>query len=247
MDYLYDGSFEGLLTAVYYSYYQEKADGIYPQDNYQFNLITCAKSVATDPELASKVYDAAENKISPTALQRVYYVYLSSHPSKENIILNYLRLGFRIGQKIDSYHTHPDVLPVMETYRKVSFEAHRFFGLLRFTDTGNYLYAEFEPDHNILILLADHFADRLANEFFIIHDKKRHLAVVYNQKEWLLTDFPEKIEIPVTEAETFYRELWTKYFEEIGIKSRANKKLQAHFAPQRYRKNLVEFRLSYPT
>ncbi len=26
MDYLYDGSFEGLLTAVYYSYYEEKAE-----------------------------------------------------------------------------------------------------------------------------------------------------------------------------------------------------------------------------
>jgi probable DNA metabolism protein len=101
-------------------------------------------------------------------------------------------LGFQLGSKINDYHTHPHILPVNETARKVTFEAHRFLGLLRFIECNQYLYAEFEPDHNILVLLAGHFADRLAKENFIIHDRRRHLAVVYDQKEWLLTDFAEE-------------------------------------------------------
>lgn len=241
MDYLYDGSFDGFLTAVYLSYYEEKAEGIYPLNNYQYNLLTNSKIVDTDPVYAAKVYDAVERKISPDALRRAFYVYLSNSPEKENLILKYLQLGFKLGAKVDSYHTHPNVLPVQEIARKVSFEAHRFFGLLRFAEAGNYLYAALEPDHSILILLADHFADRLAKENFIIHDKKRNLAVIYDQKQWYLTDFPNQMPITVSEAEAFYQELWTKYFTHIGIESRRNKRLQAHFVPDRYRRNLVEF------
>jgi hypothetical protein len=40
----------------------------------------------------------------------------------------------------------------------------------------------------------------------------------------------------------YYQELWSKYFSHIGIAARENKKLQAHFVPQRYRHHLVEFK-----
>ncbi len=242
MNYLYDGSFEGLLTAIYLNYYEDRAKGIYPENQYQLNLITPSRIVTTDLSLVAKVYDAIECKISPASLRHVFHVYLSNHPHKENLILNYLQLGFKLGPRLDSYHTHPDVLPVQEMSRKVSFEVHRFLGLLRFAEAGNYLYAVLEPDHHILILLADHFAERLAKENFIIHDRKRHQAIIHNQYEWYLTDFPADASIRITESEVYYQELWTKYFSRIGIESRRNHKLQSHFVPQRYRKNLVEFR-----
>lgn len=242
MDYLYDGTFDGLLTCVYYSYYEEKADGIYPEENYQYNLLNPCRVVKTDPSLAGRVYDAVENKISGKSLRRVFYVFLSNHPLKENLILKYLQLGFKLGPKIDNLHTHPHVLPVRETAKKVSVEAHRFLGILRFIDTGSFLYAVLEPDHNIIILLADHFADRLANEHFIIHDKKRNLAVIYDTKEWYLTDFRMDQDIPVTQEEAFYQELWAKFFVKMGIEGRLNKRLQAQFVPYRYRHNLVEFK-----
>lgn len=242
MDYLYDGSFDGLLSAIYMHYYQEKATGIYPIENYQYNLITSSVIVETNQTNAYKVYEAIENKISATALRHTYHVFLSNHPQKENLILKYLQFGFRIGSVIDSYHTHPDVLSFLETCKKVSFEAHRFYGILRFVEANNYLYAAFEPDHNILILLAEHFSDRLAQENFIIHDKKRHLAVVYNRKEWYLTDFPKEFRILYSDNERFYQALWSKYFTHIGIEGRRNKRLQAQFVPHRYRKNMVEFK-----
>jgi probable DNA metabolism protein len=177
MDYLYDGSFEGFLTAIYRHYYQEKAEGIYPEARYQYSLITNSHFVETDAALASKVYAAIQNKISGEALEKIFYVFLSSQPQKENLLLKYIILGFHLGSKINDYHTHPDVLPVMEIARKVSFEAHRFLGLLRFAEARGYLYAVFEPDHDILVLIADHFADRLAKENFIIHDRDRKSVV----------------------------------------------------------------------
>ncbi len=52
-------------------------------------------------------------------------------------ISNYLRLGFKMGAKVDLYHSHPAVYPVHKLDRKVTCEVHRFLGLLRFKDTGN--------------------------------------------------------------------------------------------------------------
>ncbi|RNC28663.1 MAG: hypothetical protein AWM53_01323 [Candidatus Dichloromethanomonas elyunquensis] len=246
MDYLYDGSFEGLLTAIYLNYYEEKALGIYPEANYQYAILTPYKVVQTDSLQAAKVYEAVENKISRETLRLIYYVYLSSHPRKENLILTYVELGFKLGAKIDGYHTHSDVFPIAATARKVSLETHRFLGLLRFSEAKGFLYAVFEPDHNILVLMAEHFSDRLAGENFIIHDRKRNLAVIYDQKEWVLTDFQVDKDFQITDSEAFYQGLWTAYFNHIAIDNRKNKKLQAHFIPQRYRHNLVEFVKSFP-
>jgi len=246
MDYLYDGSFDGLLTAIYHSYYGEKAEGIYPVNAYQYNLITQSKIVSTNPAQAAKVYTAAEKKISSDFLEQAYYVFLSDILNRENLILRYFQSGFRLGAQIDSYHTHPDVLPVHQIARKVTFEVHRFLGLLRFAEHNHYLYAALEPDHNILILLADHFVDRMSGENFIIHDKRRSMAIIHNQHKWYLTDFTEDLSQAnfESESEEVYQSLWTKYFTHIGISDRKNKRLQANFVPQRYRHNLVEFRRS---
>lgn len=242
MDYLYDGSFDGLLTCIYRSYYQQPASGIYAAQEYQFSLINPSCEVPTDCRLATRVYDAIEQKISADSLQRVYYCFLANAKHKENLILNYLQTGFRLGPAIDHYHTHPAVHPVLSWARKVSFEVHRFHGLLRFADTGSFLYATIEPDHNILALLADHFTDRMAGENFIIHDRKRNYALIYNTKEWSLTPFELNQALPASDLEILYQELWTKYFLHIAIETRTNKKLQAQFVPSRYRHNLVEFR-----
>lgn len=244
MDYLYDRTFDGLLTCIYHSYYEDKAEGIYPQDYYQYSLVNPSRAIVTNHTHSSRVYEAIAQKISSQALKQAYYVFLSNHPNKENLILKYLQLGFKIGSKVESYHTHPDVLPVYQTARKVSFEAHRFYGLLRFAESKDFLYASFKPDHNILIILAEHFVDRLARENFIIHDQKRNCALVYDKQEWYLTDFKASDNISLSQTEAFYQELWTRYFTHIGIESRRNKRLQSQFVPQRYRNNLIEFKNS---
>ncbi len=247
MDYLYDSTFDGLLTCIYYSYYEDKAKGIYPQDYYQCSLVNSSRIIVTDPILSSRVYEAIAKKISSQALKQAYYVFLSNHPRKENIILKYLQLGFKLGRKIDNLHTHLDVLPVYQTARKVSFEVHRFYGLLRFAESNNFLYASLKPDHNILIILAEHFVDRLAQNNFIIHDQKRNIAIIHDKQEWYLTDFNAPENISISEEENFYQELWIRYFTHISIESRTNKRLQNQFVPHRYRNHLVEFKKSFLT
>lgn len=249
MDYLYDGSFDGFLTCVYFNYYRETADGIYPREFYQPSLINNYCVVETNAEYAGRVYKAIEEKLSGSSLYNVYYTFLTAHPEKENIILKYLRLGFRMGSTIDSYHTHPDVLPLHKLSRKVTAEVHRFLGLLRFSDYGGFLHARLAPDHNILPLLADHFAERLKHERWIIEDQKRNLAVIYDghtirkgnkQRQWYIIALENELQCHMSDEDP-YKELWKLYFKRISIESRRNTRLQTQFVPLRYRKNITEF------
>ncbi|NLO21258.1 MAG: DNA metabolism protein [Syntrophomonadaceae bacterium] len=257
MDYLYDGSFDGLLTCIYHHYYGAAASSIYQQDYYQPGLMVNTKVVETDPALAKRVYIAIEEKISGDALEKTYHVYLSSDSNKENLILNYLRLGFKMGAKVDHYHSHPDVYSLHKLNRRVGIETHRLLGLLRFKDTGRFLYAAMSPDHHILTLIADHFADRLAGERWIIHDQKRKLAIVYVgqddskmkpiQDKWYLTDFAYLMEDDIADKDQHWQQLWQLYFQKIGIESRLNPRLQSQFVPQRYRRHLLEFQYTSGT
>ena len=257
MEYLYDGSFDGLLTCIYHHYYREAATGIYPVDCYQPNLLSPSMVVETEPALADRVYRAIVEKISSRALETVYHVYISSAPEKENLILGYIRLGFQMGSRVDLYHSHPAVYPVHRLERKVTGEAHRLLGLLRFSDMGRFLYAVMAPDHHVLPLLGDHFADRLPGERWIIHDKKRNLAVIHDghnrsscrspvRSRWYITDFSYRLEEKMPENERQWQRLWQTYFEKVSIESRYTPRLQSRCVPHRYRRYLVEFQPPAP-
>ena len=240
MDYLYDGSFEGLLSCVYLHYYEDSASGIFVKSQYQSNSLRPCKDVVTSFTCSDKVYSAIRKKISPLALQNTYYLYLSNDANKEMLILNYLKMGFKLGKSVDDKHADSLVHDVHILSRKVLAESHRFLGLIRFTDTSVFLYSAIEPDHNILILLGDHFSDRLKNEKFIIHDKRRSKALISSDGIWYVTDFHSKKDFPLWEKEEYYRSLWQNYFKHIAIDQRKNPRLQAQYMPRRYWKNLPE-------
>ncbi|MDR2737240.1 MAG: TIGR03915 family putative DNA repair protein [Gracilibacteraceae bacterium] len=266
MDYLYDGSFDGLLTTVYHDYYSGRAEGIHCRDTaYQGSLFSengkafsealtpeNVTTVDTDLNLADRVYRAIEDKLATAALPTVYRTFLSNAADKETLILRYLRFSFSVGPKADAWHTHPHVQPVQKIAAQVGMEMHGMLGLLRFTDTKKFLYAPLAPKHNILPLIAEHFSDRLREENFMIHDTRRHLAVVHEAGEsWCLQtlddQMAERLEFEASEAsaatqeEIWYQQLWRRYFETVAIESRRNKRLQSRFIPQRYRRYLIEF------
>lgn len=241
VDYLYDDTFEGLLTCIYHHYYTEKASGIYTAREYQSTMLGGHCDVTTDEEKAAVVYDAIEKKISSYDLGRIYKVFLSSVEQKETKILNYVRLGFVKGASISMLHGDPIVFPVQEAEKKVNFEIHRLNGLIRFSELGNkMMYSSIEPDHDVVEFLAEHFTDRFKGEPFIIHDIKRNKALVAYQREWYISDFTKENLPQISEGEAAYQKLWKHYFENIAIKERINPKCQKNMMPVRYWKHLPE-------
>jgi len=252
LNYLYDGTFEGFLTCVYEHYYSEKAHSIKRAENYQENILTGSLVVETDPEKSDKVYDAIICKMSRNDLMRIYKVLGSIVDDPEMKCLRYLEMGFKIGNKIWYLHGNPVVHDVEEADRKVGFEIHRLYGLIRFSvvkpagslkpseDQQEILYTKIEPDNDVIEFLVHHFKDRYRNNPFIIHDKKRGKALVYGMGKWYITNFDEKNLLEYTDSENDYRRLWKLYFDTIGIKERINPRCQKNHMPVRYWKNLVE-------
>ena len=244
VDYLYDGTFEGLLTCIYYHYYSEKASGIFHKSEYQSTMLGGYQEVETDEEKAITVYEAIEKKISNFNLKRIYKVYMSSVDRKETKILNYVRLGFVKGSCISLLHGEPIVFAVEEAEKKVNAEVHRLKGLIRFSELGNgVLYSPIDPGHDVVEFLANHFSDRFKNEAFIIHDTGRSKALIAYQEKWYISQFTSDQVGALSEDEKDYRKLWKHYFENMAIKERINPRCQKNMMPVRYWKNLTEFQI----
>lgn len=243
MDYLYDGSFDGFLTCVYYSYKIEKATGIYEESSYQHSIIDNHKVVNTDSNLSGIVYDAIEKKISKEAMHIIFYAFLSCEDKKENYILKFIEFGFKKGKIAVDMYSHDSVLPVREMYTRVSREEHGFLGLLRFSDIDGILYAKYNPDNNITALITEHFADRYKYERFIIHDEKRKIASIYANECWEIFDASYINVDELTKDEVMVHQLWKSYFTTLAIEERINPNLQFQKVPARYRKNIVEFNI----
>lgn len=240
--YIYDGSFEGLLTSIYEAFYANvKPDDIKMKDVYIENFLVEKIYIETDIDKSQRVYEAIESKISKESLKRVFYAYLSELPNSEILILKYLQLGFKTGPNVDLNLANEDVLNMDNIYKKVASERHRILGLLRFKKVkDNILYAQVEPDHNIIALAAPHFIERLSKENFIIHDTKREIAIFYNKSEWVIKDIEAPDDFLVKDMEESYEDLWRVYFNAISIKRKTNIKLQKRNMPMRYWKYLTE-------
>lgn len=240
MDYLYDHSFDGLLTACAIHFQEKKASGIFPETHYQYRFGEETKKIETDPLRAAAFYHELEESFSPDLAHRCGRVFLSDHPNKENMLLAYLSFGFEYGRGFDSLYTHDNVKPVHTIAAAVEWEAARFLGLIRFQEIKGILYASFEPDNAILGLLADHFLDRLHGEPWIIHDTKRNQAILCNGNKWRMVPFRRDFALTLPREELAIQELWRGYFTHIAIPERKNPRLQAQYMPKRYWKGLIE-------
>jgi probable DNA metabolism protein len=244
--YLYDGSFEGFLTCVYNSYYDNlKPAEIKSAYDYVPDLIHHTINIATDRSKADKVYEAIRNKVSEEALIHVFYVFLSCIEDSDTLLLNYIKLAFKLGSNVDMHLHNDTVLSIHKISRMVGLEKHRMLGFVRFTSLANGVYyAPIEPDHNILGLVAPHFASRLSSQHWIIHDIRRKIAAIYNTSEWVLCPIEdERLELYSGKKDiSLYEELWKGYFENISIEERRNPRLQKRMMPSRYWRHLTELK-----
>lgn len=242
LQYIFDGTFEGLLTSVYEAFYRrESPDFIRCGVQLQEDLLSSSIEIATDNEKADKVLHSIRNKISADALEYAFHAYLSELDDIGVWIYRYLKLGWKVGSALDSHLWEDEVQVVQQAAKKVEFECHRMLGQLRFQELqGGLYYAPFAPDHNIVSLLAPHFARRLSDQQWMIHDVKRDFAAVYNKKDWILAVIRQKKALPLHGDELEFQRLWKQYFQSIAIHSRRNARLQRQFMPSRYWKYLIE-------
>ena len=238
---IYDGTFDGFLCLLFECAAEGAApEGILSARQDDIPGLFSPREVCTDPVRAEGVRQALKKRLSPRAFDAGYYAFLGADKGMEMALFSYYSLGWTRGRKIETLLADERVWRVMEGRRKVLRERHRFLGILRFSDLGGVLYAPFEPEADLLPLVAGHFARRLGAERWVIHDLGRGKAALYTPNEWRIADFSLPDNVPLTSEEKFFRDLWRRYFDSTAVSTRLNPRLQRQFLPKKYWKHLPE-------
>lgn len=243
--YLYDGSFEGLLTAVFESFsFHEIPMNILVNSNVQETLDMNYYYVNTDTEKAYRVQKSITQKISRYTMHNIFFTYLSTCSDKEMKILAYIHRCFKYGKSVNSRINDKYVGAVCDAALSVGNEAHKLKGFIRFLELSNGVYyGKISPKARILPALILHFKERFNSMPFIIHDLTHEECLVYNGKsaEIYKTDTIPKLDI--SDNEEHYKALWREFYNTVAIKERHNPKCQMNNMPKRYWQHLTEMEL----
>lgn len=250
MTVVYDGTFDGWLTAVFEVYeYKYKDTSIVKEDRFQQNIFAAKHEVITNVAKAERVWKGLKQKISFRATGELYYTFLSEIAGIENLLLKYVQYVFCSDKTIEHDYSNAEVLAVRQTAHKVHREKHRMEAFIRFELTKDQLYyAMIQPDYNVLPLLETHFKKRYADQRWMIYDVFRKYGLYYdlNEVSMIVMNFNETanegkdISMIYDENESLYQSLWRQYFQSVNIAARKNPKLHIQHMPKRYWKYLTE-------
>lgn len=242
--------FEDMMTCIYdaWEYALKHGHGnvkLMREPVIQYSFADEYVHIKADEEKMKKVVRSIIRSISYGAYIYVYYATLYYEDTLDDIY-RFLNIGFREGAKVTTMLTEPSVIRMMEYKRKVGNEIHYSREFIRFNSIDNKVYVcHWEPKCDIIYMAATHFADRMPSEHFMIIDDNRKYAVIHPADgEMYLTDLSEEELLQLKQTEQYadeYRNLWSTFFETIGIKQRENAKCQRNMFPIWMRKHAVEF------
>jgi probable DNA metabolism protein len=246
---VYDGTFEGLLTAVF-ELYERKLQHIklFKGEWRNTALFEDVVPVATDHIKYRRVLVGLKKKISASGIQQLYAAYLAETKTCDEIIVGYIRHAFDSQHNIEEDYGNRYVLRISEIVHMVRRERHRMEAFIRFQKLkDDIFYASIEPDFNVLPLLIKFFKDRYADQKWIIYDLRRKYGIYYDlhEVEYVEVDFSAanhkgKLASVYFEDEGLYQHLWKNYFNSANISARKNTKLHLRHIPRRYWKHLTE-------
>ena len=249
--YIYDKSFEGLLTVVFDAYaHKAFPDQILGDADAMPIFCDATFRVVTDREKASRVWNGLKKKISKEACGMLSVVFLSESPGIEMLIFRYMQKAFAAPSSIEVNFADEDVLQCAKLYRLVGREAERMRMFVRFQKTSDGIFfAPIEPKYNVLALVADFFTDRFGNQKWVVYDVKRNYGIYYDLKKTETICF-DKLDFDqhtgklndsqAAVDEHLFQSLWKSYFTSTTIKERLNPKLHRQLLPKRFWKFLPE-------
>lgn len=242
MHYRYDGSYSGLLTVLQRCFaWDEVPEVIDGGGAAQAGLFAEVVEVATDPVTARQLLQRIRRDLDRESERNLRHAWCAEVPGKELALYRYLASGWRLGRRLDELIARPEVAAVHARALKVRREAHRLLGLVRFGRTAEGLYyAPLEPDHFVLPLLGAHFAARLGNERWLIHDRRRGCGLLGDGRHWTLATLEQHAEPQHTADEEYWQGLWKTFFRHIAVAERSNPQQQRQCMPMKYWKYLVE-------
>lgn len=265
--YVYDGSLEGLLTAIFTAY----AKHTDPRDittakNLQPRLGQAIIEIESDEVLAYRVRQGICKQCGPIVFDAIKGTSLSDDPEVGGIIYRFVRYALSLSKgtthscagcsrkdrcgclatcskKSNPVNNiaHPAVSPFIAANRAVYNERHKIMQFLRFEHMeGDVWFAQCNPNASVVPLIMDWFAGRFNTQAFMIYDENHHLAGVYEGRDWYLVK-TEGVQLPNKSAdEILMQKAWRRFYDTIAVEARYNPELRRQFMPKRLWKNITE-------
>lgn len=249
--YIYDKTFEGLLTAIFDSYFRKVFPDVLCGEGETLPLFySDIHKVTTDVEKSERVWKGLEKKLTKPALGACTYVWLSELVDSDKLLFRYIYKVFDSPRNIETNFGDPDVLEMSKVARKVSREKLHVIQFIRFQRTADNIYfGALKPLYNVFPLTISHFKDRFSDQQWVIYDLKRAYGYYYDLKEVKEIVFQETENHLITgkldenlmaEDEKLFQQMWKEYFKALTIKERINPKLHAQNMPRRFWQYLTE-------
>jgi probable DNA metabolism protein len=246
---IYDGSYQGWLTAVFEIYEYKLQDVTFAREGEPAAaLFGITHHVITDENKAKRVLNGLKQKLSANGLMQLYKTYFSEVDRFDEKMWRFVQYVFASPHNIEGDLSNSVVLEVRQAAKMVHRESHRMEAFIRFKLTKDQLYyAIIEPDCNVLPLIAKHFKKRYADQRWLIYDARRGYGIYYDlealsnvQLTFNSAGSAKTLAEIYDEREEFFQDMWRRYFSSVNIKARKNMKLHIQHMPRRYWKYLTE-------
>ena len=239
-----DGTFDGLLTAIFESYKSGRPPSAVEPARNQPGLFEARLAIATDCHKADRVWRGLKTHLGAKGRRRVLDAFLSGRPGVETLIAQYVRDAVRAVKTGSRAADLTAQIEIGRLSQQVRREAHRLKGFVRFQRTAaNHYLALIDPRYDVLPLVRKHFEARYADQQWIIYDTRRNYGLCYDgsrARRLQLTAAELKALERAGEDEKQCQALWQKYFAAVNIPQRDNPKLHLSQLPRRFWRYLPE-------
>lgn len=249
---VYDGTYAGMLSAIFEAFRLKLPEGtdIVPQDRHQQQLFAPELDIDTAPANAERVLTGIRKR-DPEAPKWLKRAFLCEQEHTERLVLHYVRRQMATYELIRLDAGDERVRRLQRLDQQMGREVHRMHAFVRFQETPDGMYvALVNPDFNCLPLLGPHFSSRYPAMHWLIYDTKRHYGLHWHpdvkKAEFItLSDhndghLRQLSSEMLAGVETDYQELWKVYFKAVDIPERRNMKLHLQHVPRRYWRYLTE-------
>ena len=186
---LYEPSFEGWLSTIFYVYANRLQEDeflqLVAQDCYVPSLIAQATNVATDKNKAERVLVKLNHLLGREGIRNILWGFLSEKDSIGTTLFHVVKYAIDYPSRdIMQDLGHSEVLELMQTVKSVGRERHRMKAFVRFEHTTEDIYfARVEPDFNVLPLIGEHFRQRYQDQHWAIYDLTRGYGIYYDKSK----------------------------------------------------------------
>lgn len=249
--YVYDGTLEGLLSAVFLAYERhEEPEDIVPLEMYEPRLGQSSIPVETDFARADRVRRGIERAAGRAAFTAVMRASTCDNYETGAVVLAFVRYVMARpvtlkGEPVLDELANPFVVDLKRLEKRCVNECEKMRQFVRFSHLRNGVwFAKVAPNASVVPLVMGYFADRLNDQPFIIYDEAHRIAGVYDGRSWQLVR-GDVADVPAaTEHDALMQEAWRRFYDALAIGDRYNPELRRHFMPVRLWSNLPEMALA---